>query len=225
MRPHRLLIVDDDRLISWCLARALSALEDLSIWAVETGREAIEEISRTLYDLVLLDVYLPDMDGFRVLDAIRKARPDIKVVMMSGDGSETNRTLAESLGAIRFLEKPFDVFEILSLAKRSLAGSPERRGKARYPCCVPLRIVPIENRGDPAHPGNLPFRGMTADVGSEGLRLVSPLPLRIGQRIRLLASEGYDPFLQFVPRETHAEVRWVQPEGGGSVTAGVRYLS
>lgn len=225
MRPHRLLIVDDDRLISWCLARALSALEDVSIWAVETGQEAIEEISRTSYDLVLLDVILPDMDGFRVLQAIRKARPDVKVVMMSADGSRSNRTAAESLGAIRFLEKPFDVFEILSLARRSLEGSPERRGKARYPCCVPVRIVPLDGGSDPADPGDLAFRGMTADVGSEGLRLVSPRPLREGQRVRLLASEGYDPFLQFVPRETHAEVRWVQPEGGGSVTAGVRYLS
>lgn len=116
-----ILVVDDDKLMCWALAKEFSGW-NLSPHAVETGADALSELRSRSYDLVLLDVHLPDSDGIELLPEIGRISPDAKIVVMSGDASESNRRRALAGGALQFLEKPFDLSELHFLLKSAAGG-------------------------------------------------------------------------------------------------------
>lgn len=117
----KILVVDDDKLMCWALAKEFAVL-NLSSRAVETGAEALSELRRQSYDLVFLDIHLPDSDGVELLGEIGRISPDTKIIIMSGDASEGNRRRAYAGGALQFLEKPFDISEILGILKSAAVG-------------------------------------------------------------------------------------------------------
>jgi len=121
MKPVRILIVDDEPDIRQSLCGVLED-EGYTAHAVESGEACLEELSRQPCELVLLDVWLPVMDGMEALARIQEIpfteRP--VVVMISGHGNIETAVKATKLGAFDFLEKPLTIQKISVLAKNAL---------------------------------------------------------------------------------------------------------
>lgn len=127
----KVLIVDDSPLLCRGLGRAI-ARKDVFHRAAHDGRSALDEIRESRYDLVLLDIHLPDANGLDLLKEIRRIRPDTKVVMISSDASESNIEQALAGGAFRFMPKPFDLSDLYALLEAVRpdqgCGAPPRAG-------------------------------------------------------------------------------------------------
>ena len=121
MKIARILIVDDEPGIRQSLAGVLED-EGYQTHAVETGEECLEEIARSSYDLVLLDVWLPGMDGLETLTRLQEIpfanRP--VVVIISGHGTIETAVKATKLGAFDFLEKPLTIEKVSVVVKNAL---------------------------------------------------------------------------------------------------------
>ena len=121
MKKVRILIVDDEPLIRQTLAAVLQD-EGYQTETVATGEECLEEIARSSYDLVLLDVWLPAMDGLEALARIQEIpfanRP--VVVIISGHGTIETAVKATKLGAFDFLEKPLTIEKVSVVVKNAL---------------------------------------------------------------------------------------------------------
>ncbi|HEY6391066.1 MAG TPA: sigma-54 dependent transcriptional regulator [Bryobacteraceae bacterium] len=121
MKIARILIVDDEPLIRQSLAGVLDD-EGYHTHAVATGEECCEELGRASYDLVLLDVWLPGMDGLETLARVQEIpfanRP--VVVIISGHGTIETAVKATKLGAFDFLEKPLTIEKVTVVVKNAL---------------------------------------------------------------------------------------------------------
>ena len=114
----QVLIVDDDRRLSDMLAEYLTG-NGFGVRAAETAGAGIAEIARLSPDAVVLDVMLPDMDGFEALKRIR-ANSDVPVLMLTARGDETDRIVGLEIGADDYLPKPFNPRELLARLKAIL---------------------------------------------------------------------------------------------------------
>ncbi len=103
-----LLLVDDDPKILKLLQNTF-AEDNYEIHTSSNGREAIETLKRKKIDAALIDLILPEMNGLSLLQEIRKRSPAIMVIMLTGHGGIREAVKATQLGAIDFLEKPFEV--------------------------------------------------------------------------------------------------------------------
>jgi two-component system nitrogen regulation response regulator NtrX len=121
MKPVRILIVDDEPDIRRSLCGVLED-EGYAAHAVESGEACLDALGRTACELVLLDVWLPGMDGMETLTRIQEMplpeRP--VVVMISGHGNIETAVKATKLGAFDFLEKPLTIQKISVVAKNAL---------------------------------------------------------------------------------------------------------
>ena len=112
----RVLVVDDEPQVAWMLQYSLEA-EGYQTYAACDGRTALDELRRLHPDLMLLDIMMPVMDGWSVLEAI-KALPEWerpRVVVVSARSSLRDRAKAAELGADAFLSKPFDLDDLLAI--------------------------------------------------------------------------------------------------------------
>ncbi len=117
----RILIVDDERGIRETLTDVLED-EGYSVESVETGNECLERLSARNYAVVLLDVWLPDIDGIETLERMSSAEDSGKpvVVMISGHGTVGSAVRATKLGAHDFLEKPLSVDRVLLAVRNAV---------------------------------------------------------------------------------------------------------
>lgn len=122
MKPARILIVDDEPGIRSSLSGVLQD-EGFTVRAVESGEACLEELARRPYDLVLLDVWLPGIDGLEVLERIESAAAPARpaVVMISGHGSIETAVRATKSGAFDFLEKPLTIGKVMVVVNNALA--------------------------------------------------------------------------------------------------------
>ena len=114
-----ILIVDDEKNILSTLSRALR-VEDFEVDVAGSGAIGLEKLGKTAYDLVLLDVNLPDIDGIEVLRRLRAQRNEVPVIVMSGHGTIDTAVQATRLGAHDFLEKPIGTDRLLLTLERLL---------------------------------------------------------------------------------------------------------
>ena len=106
------LIVDDERNIRDSLGAVLRD-EGFDVVFSESAEDAISEISKDEIDAVLLDVWLPGMDGLAALREIKKISPSLPVIMITGHGTVETAVKATKLGAYDFLEKPLSIEKVL----------------------------------------------------------------------------------------------------------------
>ena len=108
MPQERILIVDDETNIVSSLKEILTD-EGYDVSVAEDGLDALDMIQSDPPDLLLLDIWLPGMDGIEVLKTIKTYHPDIEVLIMSGHGTIDTAVKATKLGAFDFIEKPFSM--------------------------------------------------------------------------------------------------------------------
>lgn len=107
MNP-RILLVDDEERFRTTLAKRL-AERQLEVATVGSGMEAIEEIQRRLYDVIILDIKMPGLDGIETLAEIKKLNPGIEVVLLTGHGTMESAIEGMRKGAYDYLLKPCDI--------------------------------------------------------------------------------------------------------------------
>lgn len=112
MARGQILIVDDEKSILESLEGILKD-EGYSVTTAENGAMAMEIIRTEPPDLVLLDIWMPDMDGIKALKAIKEYRSDLGVIIMSGHGTVETAVKAIKLGAMDYIEKPFSLDGVL----------------------------------------------------------------------------------------------------------------
>jgi two-component system nitrogen regulation response regulator NtrX len=115
-----ILVVDDERGILEQLGGILRD-EGFAVTAVPSGEEALTAVSRELYDLILLDVALPGMDGIEALRQMRSSGQGMPVVMISGHATAEQAVRALKEGAVDFLEKPLALERVLLTVSNTLA--------------------------------------------------------------------------------------------------------
>ena len=127
---HRILVVDDEpRMIRFI--RMNLELEGYAVFEAGDGLKALEQLRDTLPDLVILDVMMPELDGFETLRALREFS-SVPVVMLTARGEEDDRVRGLELGADDYVTKPFSPRELVSRVKAVLrrAESPAPAQKA-----------------------------------------------------------------------------------------------
>jgi len=118
----RILIADDEDSLRWVLEKGLRQA-GYDVVAVKDGEEAVRVFEAQPFDLVFLDVRMPGLDGLTALERIRDLRPDVYVIVMTAHGSMDTAIKAMQRGAYDYLNKPFDLDEVLLLSERALAAS------------------------------------------------------------------------------------------------------
>jgi UDP-3-O-acyl N-acetylglucosamine deacetylase len=116
------LVVDDEGEIRSSLRGVLND-EGLRVLEAEGGHEALELVRREHPELVLLDVWMPDVDGIELLRQLRSEPNRPQVVMISGHGNVETAVRATKLGAFDFIEKPFSIDALLQIVTRALDES------------------------------------------------------------------------------------------------------
>ena len=108
---RRILIADDEEIVLRSCLRILSS-DDLIIDTASNGLEAIAKIGETRYDMLILDIKMPKMNGIEVLQRVKESHPDIDVIMITGLNQIETAVQAMKLGAFDYLPKPFEPEEL-----------------------------------------------------------------------------------------------------------------
>jgi two-component system, NtrC family, response regulator AtoC len=126
MAEERILVVDDEYLIRWTLQQNLGKA-GYEVLIAESGEEALEKIERDTPDLVLLDIQLPRMDGFQVLERILTLDPDLVTIMLTAYEDVERVVRAMRLGAFDYLTKPFNFEKVQVSVRKALEASQLKR--------------------------------------------------------------------------------------------------
>lgn len=120
----RVLVVDDEKLIVKGIRFSLFQ-DGLEVDCAYDGEEALEMIKNTEYDLILLDVMLPKMDGFEVCQQVREFS-DVPIIMLTAKGDDMDKILGLDYGADDYITKPFNILEVKARIKAIM-----RRGRRK----------------------------------------------------------------------------------------------
>ena len=113
MTQYRVLLVDDEELFLTALAQRM-AKRGYHVATAENGNVALEMAAARGFDVIVLDLAMPGMDGIETLKKLRIADPDIQIILLTGHATVSAGVEAMKLGAMDFLEKPADFKDLLA---------------------------------------------------------------------------------------------------------------
>ncbi|MGB2960671.1 MAG: response regulator [Bacteroidota bacterium] len=119
-RKSSILVVDDEDALRTVLSSELMN-EGYEVNTAADGDEAVGELGKAEFDLVLLDIKMPRMNGFEVLKHIKQNHEKTKVVMLTGFADLKNAIESKKLGADDFVSKPYDLVDLLTTIERVLS--------------------------------------------------------------------------------------------------------
>jgi len=134
MARHHLLLIDDEPNILTTLRRALE-IEGYTVEVAGSGKVGLDKLGEREFDLMLVDVRMPDLGGLEVLERAKQLRPDVSVVMMSGHANIETAVQATKLGAVDFLEKPLSSEKVMLTVRNALQLADlkrERRARSEF---------------------------------------------------------------------------------------------
>ncbi|MBK9051215.1 MAG: response regulator [Chloroflexi bacterium] len=124
----QILVVDDHfEMLEFMRTVLQHSGRDYQVLAVPSAEEGMLELLRTPFDLLITDVRLPGMSGFDLIRRVRRARPELPVIMISGYGIEQGQKEAAALGVVHYFVKPLDSDLLLLTVQRTLFGEPVGR--------------------------------------------------------------------------------------------------
>ena len=116
---NRILVADDEEALRTVLSSELEG-EGYNVKSAADGQEAISMLQKLEFDLILLDIKMPNVDGFEVLKFVKEHAPKTKVVMLTGFADLKNAIESKKLGAEDFVSKPYDLVDLLTTVERVL---------------------------------------------------------------------------------------------------------
>ena len=201
---HRILLVEDNANLAEGIEYNLR-LEGYDVRIAETGRAALEIFQNWSPELVVLDLMLPDIDGYQVLKSVRGRGSRVPVIILSARGEESDKVRGFRLDADQYVTKPFGIVELLervaALLRRSAVGDVPRKSVVRFGDVV----VDIPSRTVVRH-------GQSCTLTPKAYELLLALIRRdgaVGSRTDLLKEVwGYGAFVMTRTVDSHvAELR------------------
>lgn len=119
MQKKRVLVIDDERIVLDSITKILKE-EKFEVDVTLSGRQGLEWVIAKDYDIVLTDLRMPDIGGMRVLRDVKRAKPALPVVMITGFGNVKSAVQAMKLGAAEYLEKPFAPDDLVKVIQKAL---------------------------------------------------------------------------------------------------------
>ncbi|NEQ32690.1 MAG: response regulator [Leptolyngbya sp. SIO4C5] len=130
MSKAKLLVADDEKNIRLTVAQSLDAQYEVK--TAVSGQDALDQLAKDTFDLMLLDIRMPGMDGVEVLKQLKDRQPDLKVIVISAHGTVDSAVEVMKLGAVDFLQKPFTPQEIRDLVAQVLGRSLQPQDTSSY---------------------------------------------------------------------------------------------
>lgn len=115
-----ILVIDDEEIVRISCRRALVP-EGFNVEVARDGLEGLRLLKEKPYDLILIDLKMPNMDGMEVLENILSMRPDAKVIIITGYSAVETAVKAIKMGAFNYLEKPFTPDSLLEAVREALS--------------------------------------------------------------------------------------------------------
>jgi len=119
---NKILVVDDEEALRTVLSTELEG-EGYQVSTAGDGEEAIRILTTQEFNLILLDIKMPNVDGFEVLRFVKQKQPSTKVIMLTGFADLKNAIESKKLGAEDFVSKPYDLVDLLTTVERVLGTS------------------------------------------------------------------------------------------------------
>ena len=179
---HHILVVDDEVGIRELICDALS-MSEFQTQTASDGLEALTRIRRERFDLVILDINLPKLDGLSLLEKIRKEGSQVPVLILSARRDRNDITTGLKNGADDYLTKPFGIEELVLRVKAILRRSNSEANPKNELTCGPIKIDLDRYQAT--------FKGEIVELSATEFRLLEALILRMGKvapRESLLAS-------------------------------------
>jgi two-component system, chemotaxis family, chemotaxis protein CheY len=122
MARHRILIVEDSPTMRQLLAFALKRLKDVDIVEAQDGMDGLRKVSSDHFDLALIDINMPVMDGLKLISLIRgdDSLRQMPIIVITTEGAREDRERAIALGANEYLTKPIQANKVLRIAQSLL---------------------------------------------------------------------------------------------------------
>ncbi|RLI33138.1 hypothetical protein DRO66_10635 [Candidatus Bathyarchaeota archaeon] len=148
-KKKSILVVDDDKAILK-YAKGILQLEGYDVDVAETGFDAMEKSSTHFYNLVLLDIMLPDIQGTELLTKMHRTTPKMMKIMVTGFPSFDNAVEALNMGADAYLLKPVELEELLRVVKEKLyeQEEAEKMSEEQVADWINLRIQKLKANND-----------------------------------------------------------------------------
>jgi DNA-binding response OmpR family regulator len=157
----RILVIEDDPSILLGLRINLSA-EGYEVGIAEDGKTGLERVTGERWDVVILDVMLPKLNGFEVVRHMRAQANDTPVLMLSAKSSESDKVMGLELGAEDYITKPFGIAEVLARIRVALRRRPR-------PPVATLEVAPSSDESDGARMfGTIEINPRTREVHRDG---------------------------------------------------------
>ncbi|MBT4261225.1 MAG: nitrogen regulation protein NR(I), partial [Thiotrichales bacterium] len=129
MNEASVWVVDDDSSIRWVLEKLFQKAE-ISVQLFSSGDAMLQEFTQNSPDLIITDIRMPGIDGVNLLKEIQRQQPELPVIIMTAHSNMESAVASYEGGAFEYLPKPFDIDEMLNLAKRALEKSISSKLKA-----------------------------------------------------------------------------------------------
>ncbi len=119
MKLQKVLAIDDEKIVLESIQKILTQ-ENFEVDVSLSSREGLDRAMSREYDLILTDIRMPEIGGMRILRDIKRAKPSLPVIIITGYATVKSAVQAMKLGASDYIEKPFTPDMLLSAAKRSI---------------------------------------------------------------------------------------------------------
>jgi DNA-binding NtrC family response regulator len=151
----RILIIDDDENIRKVLTTILED-EGYDVESVDTAKKAIERTRRKFYNLALIDIRLPDMEGIELLTKMKNTTPKIRKIIITGYPTLQNAVEAVNRGADAYIMKPFDMEKVLEEIKDQLKKQQKekRYNQEKVAEFIETRVKELDVEKEVAHKKN-----------------------------------------------------------------------
>ncbi len=118
----RILIVDDEAIVAFFLMEGLKGLgDDYEVRTTESAELALEQLSRTPFDLAVIDYRLPGLSGLDLIEQLKDVSPETQTIVITAYSSPELEDEAHRLQAYRYLEKPFHIQELMCTVREALS--------------------------------------------------------------------------------------------------------
>jgi len=126
--PQKVLIVDDEKDFLDIIAERILA-RGMDVSTASSAEDALNMVEEESFDVVILDFMMPALDGFKALKLMKAKRPDMHIIVLTGNVPDEKRMEAKALGALDVIEKPPDLKDLIQKIKKAKKAQRTVRGK------------------------------------------------------------------------------------------------